>query len=61
MGVVMEQELKKVMASFVKYPPREVQSYGYTGPITLSQYQRLESVRETLAIEGFSLPSFSGN
>ena len=37
MGVVMEQELKKIMATYVKYPPRKVQSYGYTGPMTLSR------------------------
>jgi arylsulfatase A-like enzyme len=61
MGVVMEEELKKVMATYVKYPPRKVQSYGYTGPLTLSDYQRLETVRESLAKEGFSLPNLSGN
>lgn len=61
MGVVMEEEVKKVMATYVKYPPRKLQSYGYTGPITLSDYERLQSVREVLAKEGISLPMPTGN
>jgi arylsulfatase len=61
MGVLMEQELKKIMTTYVKYPPRKVQSYGYTGPITLSDYERLQSVREILAKEGVNVPMPSGN
>ncbi|HZA92806.1 MAG TPA: sulfatase-like hydrolase/transferase, partial [Gemmatimonadales bacterium] len=61
MGVVMEQELKKVMKTYVEYPPRKVQSYGYTGPITLSDYERLQTVREILAKEGVNVPMPSGN
>ena len=48
MGVVMEQELKKLMKTYVQYPPRKLQSYGYTGPITLSNYERFQWVREQL-------------
>ena len=47
MGVVMEQELKKIMATYVKYPPRKLQSFGYTGPITISNYERFQWVRES--------------
>ena len=61
MGVVMEEELKKVMKTYVEYPPRKVQSYGYTGPITLSDYERLQTVREILAKEGVNVPMPSGN
>ncbi|MBD2746637.1 arylsulfatase [Microvirga sp. BT688] len=61
MGVVMEEELKKVMKTYVEYPPRKVQSYGYTGPITLSDYERLQTVREVLAKEGVNVPMPSGN
>jgi arylsulfatase A-like enzyme len=61
MGVVMGEELKKVMATFVKYPPRKLQSYGYTGPITLSDYERLQSVRDQLAKEGVTVGLSSGN
>ena len=51
MGVIMEEKLKKIMKTYVKYPPRKVQSYGYTGPITLSGYERFQNVRE-VAREG---------
>jgi arylsulfatase len=61
MGVVMEQELKTLMATYVQYPPRKLQSYGYTGPITLSNYQKFQWVREQLAKEGFHLPLPTGN
>ncbi|HEV7335066.1 MAG TPA: arylsulfatase [Bosea sp. (in: a-proteobacteria)] len=61
MGVVMEEELNKIMATYVKYPPRKVQSYGYTGPILLSDYERLQSVREILAKDGVSIPLPTGN
>jgi arylsulfatase len=61
MGVVMGEELKKVMASFVQYPPRKVQSYGYTGPITLSNYEKFQFIRESLAKDGFTLPMPTGN
>ena len=61
MGVVMEQELKRIMATYVKYPPRKVQGYGYTGPITLSNYERFQSVRDALEKQGISIPMPTGN
>jgi len=61
MGVVMGEELKKIMATYVKYPPRKLQSLGYTGPITISNYQRFQWLREQLAKEGFNLPLPTGN
>jgi arylsulfatase len=60
MGVVMGEELKKVMATYVKYPPRKLQSLGYTGPITISNYQRFEWVRDQLAREGVAIPLPTG-
>jgi arylsulfatase len=61
MGVVMGEELKKIMATYVKYPPRKLQSLTYTGPITLSDYQRFQWVRDQLAKEGIALPLPTGN
>ena len=61
MGVIMEEKLKEIMTTYVKYPPRKVQSYGYTGPITLSSYERFQFIRESLAKDGFSLPMPTGN
>jgi arylsulfatase len=61
MGVVMEQELQKIMATYIKYPPRKVQSYGYTGPITLSGYERYQFVRDQLEKEGVHIALPTGN
>jgi hypothetical protein len=61
MGVVMEQELQKIMATYLKYPPRKVQSYGYTGPITLSGYERFQFVRDQLQKEGVHISLPTGN
>src|SRR5262245_29132549 len=61
MGVVMEEQLRKIMTTYVQYPPRKVQSYGYTGPITLSGYERFQWVREQLQKEGIHVPMPTGN
>jgi hypothetical protein len=45
----------------VKYPPRKVQSYGYTGPITLSGYERFQWMRDQLAKEGVTVQLPTGN
>ena len=49
------------MKTYVKYPPRKLQSEGYTGPITLSDYEKFQHVREQLAKEGVNLPMPTGN
>ncbi|RWP22135.1 MAG: arylsulfatase, partial [Mesorhizobium sp.] len=61
MGVVMGEELKKIMATYVKYPPRKSQSLTYNGPLTISDYERFEWVRDTLAKEGVNIPMPTGN
>lgn len=55
MGPVMGEQLKKVMKTFIDYPPRKLQSDGYTGPITITDYQRFEWLRESLKKDGFNL------
>jgi len=61
MGVVMGEELKKLMQTYVRYPPRKLQSYGYTGPITISNYERFQWVRDQLQKEGVNIPLPTGN
>jgi arylsulfatase A-like enzyme len=53
--------VKALMKTYVDYPPRKLQSETYTGPITLSQYQRFMNIREALQKDGFSLPMPTGN
>jgi arylsulfatase A-like enzyme len=61
MGVIMGEELKKIMTTYVKYPPRKQQSLTYTGPLTLSNYEKFQWVRDSLAKEGIALPLPTGN
>ncbi len=61
MGVVMVEEMNKLMKTYVQYPPRKLQSLGYTGPITISNYQRFQWIREQLQKEGINLPMPTGN
>ncbi|TCK35259.1 arylsulfatase [Paraburkholderia sp. BL8N3] len=53
--------VKDLMKTYVKYPPRKLQSEGYSGPITLTQYERFKYVRDELEKNGFSIPTSSGN
>jgi arylsulfatase A-like enzyme len=61
MAVVMGEELKKLMASYVKYPIRKPQSLTYTGPMTISNYERFQWAREQLNKDGISIPMPTGN
>ena len=47
-GPLVNQELEKVMKSFVQYPPRKLQSETYSGPITISGYEKFEDVKKQL-------------
>ena len=49
------------MQTYVKYPPRKLQSESYSGPITLTDYQRFQFVRDQLAKGGIQLPLPTGN
>lgn len=59
--VVFNQAIGDMMKTYVKYPPRKMQGEGYTGPITLSQYERFQYLRDALGKEGFNIPMPSGN
>ena len=59
--VTVTEAIKGLMKTYVQYPPRKLQSMTYTGPITISNYEKFQWVREQLAKEGFSLPMPSGN
>jgi arylsulfatase len=59
--LLFNDPIRDLMKSYVKYPPRKLQSESYSGPVTLSQYQRLQYVRDALQKEGVSIPMPSGN
>ena len=59
--VTISEAIKDLMKTYVKYPPRKLQSMSYTGPVTLSDYQRLQFVRDALSKEGITIPMPTGN
>ena len=57
----INEAIGSLMKTYVQYPPRKQQSESYSGPITLSQYERFQYVRELLAKQGITLPLPTGN
>jgi arylsulfatase A-like enzyme len=52
---VINEEVAALMKTYIDYPPRPLQSEGYSGPITLTQYHRFQNIREQLAEDGFHI------
>lgn len=59
--VTINEAIKELMKTYLQYPPRKLQSEGYAGPITITQYQRFQHLREQLAKDGFNLALPTGN
>jgi arylsulfatase len=59
--VTISAAIKELMKTYIKYPPRKVQSESYSGPVTLSQYERFQHIREMLQKEGINIPLPTGN
>lgn len=59
--VTISASIDDLMKTYIKYPPRKLQSGGYSGPITLTDYQRFGYLREQLARDGFQLSLPTGN
>ena len=59
--VTISAAIKDLMKTYVKYPPRKVQSESYAGPVTLSQYEQSQNLREMLAKESVKIPTPTGN
>jgi arylsulfatase A-like enzyme len=59
--VTISAAIKELMKTYVQYPPRKLQSETYTGPITITEYQHFQWIRDQLAKEGVSIPLPTGN
>ena len=59
--VTINAAIKDLMKSYVQYPPRKLQSETYSGPITISRYQKFQYLRDELAKEGFEIGLPGGN
>jgi len=61
MAPVMGVELQRVMKTFLEYPPRKLQSETYTGPITITAFEKFSWLREQLKKEGVHVQMPTGN
>ena len=59
--VSISAAIKELMKTYLQYPPRKMQGEGYSGPVTLQQYERFQYMRDTLQKEGIHIPMPSGN
>ena len=59
--ITISESIKALMKTYVTHPPRKLQSESYSGPITLSNYEKFQWIREQLGKEGISLPLPTGN
>ena len=59
--VTIAESIKTLMKTYVTHPPRKLQSEGYTGPVTLSNYEKFQWIREQLGKEGVNLPMPTGS
>jgi arylsulfatase len=55
LGPVMGQQLSAVAKTYGQYPPRKLQSVGYDGPVTISDYQKFEWLRAQLKAGGVNI------
>ena len=54
-AAIMGPEIDKLMKTYVQYPPRKLQSAIYTGPLTITNYQKFQYLRDSLAKDGISI------
>jgi arylsulfatase len=59
--VIFNEAIKELMKTYIKYPPRKMQSIGYDGPIEISKYEKFEWIRKQLEKEGVNIPLPTGN
>jgi arylsulfatase A-like enzyme len=59
--ITISDAIKELMKTYVQYPPRKLQSESYAGPVTLTQYQHFQFIRDQLGKEGISLALPTGN
>jgi hypothetical protein len=59
--ITISDAIKELMKTYVQYPPRKVQSESYSDPVTLSNYQRFQFIKDQLAKEGITTALPTGN
>jgi hypothetical protein len=59
--ITISDAIKELMKTYMRYPPRKLQSQSYSGPVTLTNYERFQFIRDQLAKEGITIALPTGN
>lgn len=54
--IIFNKAIGELMQSYVKDPPRKLQSETYTGPMTIERYRKVEEIKNLLKKKGIELP-----
>ncbi|HRW15229.1 MAG: arylsulfatase [Rhodobacteraceae bacterium] len=60
-AVTFNDAIADLMKTYVQYPPRKLQSESYSGPITITAYQRFQYIRDALEKDGVTIGLPTGN
>jgi arylsulfatase len=53
--VKFNRAIEELMKTYVKYPPRKLQSETYTGPMTIVRFRTIEQIKKELKKQGIEL------
>ncbi|QDU27514.1 Arylsulfatase precursor [Anatilimnocola aggregata] len=59
--VTISEAINRLMKTYAQYPPRKLQSEAYSGPVTLTDYERFQHIRQELDKQGVKIPLPTGN
>jgi hypothetical protein len=59
--VTFNKAITDLLKTYIKYPPRKLQSEVCIGPISITGFQRLKFLRAEFEKQGVSIPLPTGN
>jgi hypothetical protein len=59
--ITISNAIKELMKTYVQYPPRKMRSQAYSGPVTLTNYERFQFIKDQLSKQGLTIALPTGN
>ncbi len=54
--IIFAKEMQQLMDSYVKYPPRPMQSESYAGPLSISRFRNIQKAKKLMKQKQITLP-----
>lgn len=54
--VIFSKAVQDLMQTYIKYPPRPLQSESYSGPMEINKFRNLQEAKRLLDQKGIKLP-----